>query len=102
MRDFGRRLLLKMMGVVAAAPLVPQGCSGSGGYGDGEGDAGSQPTPLEAAYDYIVVGSGAGGAPLAANLARAGFKVLVLEAGRDLGDSLTYKVPLLNASATES
>ena len=35
------------------------------------------------AFDYIIVGSGAGGAPLAARLAEAGFRVLVLEAGAD-------------------
>lgn len=34
-------------------------------------------------YDYIVVGSGPGGGPLASNLARAGFKTLLLEAGDD-------------------
>ena len=34
-------------------------------------------------FDYIVVGSGAGGAPVAARLALEGFTVLVLEAGPD-------------------
>lgn len=34
-------------------------------------------------YEYIVVGTGPGGAPIAANLARAGHSVLVLEAGDD-------------------
>ncbi|KAJ8106559.1 hypothetical protein ONZ43_g7029 [Nemania bipapillata] len=41
-------------------------------------------------YDYIVVGSGPGGAPLAANLARAGFSVTLLEAGVDLGDNKNF------------
>ena len=34
-------------------------------------------------FDYIIVGSGAGGGPLAARLALTGFKVLVIEAGAD-------------------
>jgi choline dehydrogenase len=34
-------------------------------------------------YEYIVVGSGPGGGPLASNLARAGHSVLLLEAGDD-------------------
>jgi choline dehydrogenase len=34
-------------------------------------------------YDYIVVGSGPGGGPLAANLAKAGQSVLLLETGDD-------------------
>ena len=53
-----------------------------------------------AEFDYIVVGSGAGGGPLAANLAKAGFKVLLIEAGGDK-DSLDYSVPGFNALATE-
>ncbi|MBB3953731.1 NAD(P)-binding protein [Novosphingobium sediminicola] len=34
-------------------------------------------------FDYIVVGSGAGGGTLAARLAEGGARVLVLEAGSD-------------------
>jgi choline dehydrogenase len=53
-----------------------------------------------AAYDYIVAGSGAGGGPLAANLAKAGFKVLLVEAGGD-EESLNYSVPGFNGLSTE-
>ncbi|MDB4935928.1 MAG: oxidoreductase [Labilithrix sp.] len=53
------------------------------------------------AYEYIVVGSGAGGGPLAARLARAGKRVLLLEAGDDVAKSLTYRVPAMHALATE-
>ena len=54
----------------------------------------------ETAFDYIIVGSGAGGGPLAANLALAGFRVLLMEAGGD-EDSLDYSVPAFNGLATE-
>lgn len=54
----------------------------------------------DAQFDYIVVGSGAGGGPLAANLAKAGFSVLLIEAGGDK-ESLNYSVPGFNALATE-
>ena len=53
-----------------------------------------------AEFDYIVVGSGAGGGPLAANMAKAGFEVLLIEAGGDK-NSLDYSVPGFNALATE-
>ncbi|KAK4149367.1 hypothetical protein C8A00DRAFT_38048 [Chaetomidium leptoderma] len=46
--------------------------------------AAAQAVPKDGAvYDYIVVGSGPGGAVLATNLAKAGYSVLLLEAGDD-------------------
>ena len=56
-------------------------------------------------YEYIVVGSGAGGGPLAANLAKAGHRVLLIEAGggsdKDEDDSLIYQVPAFHGLASE-
>jgi len=59
-----------------------------------------------AEFEYIVIGSGAGGGPLAANLTKAGFKVLLLEAGGDpcsddeMGQ-LMYEVPIFHGLSTE-
>ncbi len=58
-------------------------------------------------YDFIVVGSGAGGGPLVCNLARAGANVLLIEAGGDhekANDPVTndkYNIPAFHALSTE-
>lgn len=57
-------------------------------------------TPKESTYDYIIVGSGAGGGPLAGNLAQAGYRVLLLEAGGQ-DEPPSYSVPVFHPKATE-
>lgn len=61
---------------------------------------------MSADFDYVIVGSGAGGGPLAANLAKAGFKICLLEAGgdpcseSDMGRYM-YEVPIFHGLSTE-
>jgi choline dehydrogenase len=55
-------------------------------------------------FDYIVIGSGAGGGPLAARLAERGGQVLLLEAGGETKEEekhWDYLVPVFHGRATE-
>jgi len=62
----------------------------------------TQGGPNVESYDYIVVGSGPGGAPLAARLGLAGNKVLVIEAGSDVTpQDWNVTVPLFNSKASD-
>ncbi|MEU9123186.1 GMC oxidoreductase [Streptomyces sp. NPDC048506] len=60
----------------------------------------SNAPPAETGFDYVVVGAGAGGGPLAANLATAGARVLLLDAGGAEGND-AYLVPAFHADASE-
>jgi choline dehydrogenase len=63
---------------------------------------GSTAIPEDSAgFEYIVVGSGAGGGPLAANLAHAGRRVLLIEAGAADAGGLNYEVPAFHAAACD-
>ncbi|MCL1126545.1 GMC family oxidoreductase [Shewanella surugensis] len=60
-------------------------------------------SPLHAKeHDFVIVGSGAGGGPMAAKLAEAGYSVLLLEAGFDDGLLPNYYIPVANGSASEN
>jgi choline dehydrogenase len=54
--------------------------------------AGSQPFDTIKTYDYIVVGSGPGGAPVASQLSKNGYSVLLLDAGDDQRRNLNTSV----------
>jgi choline dehydrogenase len=89
--------------------IAAAGCSAQ----DGDGSEAAQPSctqgkcdelgdsPETTEFDYIIVGSGAGGGPLASRLARAGASVLLLEAGEDMGDKQNYQVPVFHPQSTE-
>src|SRR5690349_11763632 len=96
------RVLLIAGGLAALVALASCASEGDDGgpscVGSKCDDLGSQG---DEAFDYIVVGSGAGGGPLASRLARSGARVLLLEAGADAGDKLTYQVPAFHGLASE-
>ncbi|KAI1118598.1 GMC oxidoreductase [Nemania sp. NC0429] len=57
--------------------------------------------PAKKEYEYIIVGSGPGGAPLAANLAIAGHSVLLIDAGGDYGHLRERESPALANPSSE-
>ncbi|KAL4964242.1 uncharacterized protein BDV14DRAFT_209399 [Aspergillus stella-maris] len=69
--------------------------------GGGTVTRGSNTNATSNEYDYIIVGSGAGGAPLASRLALAGYSVLLLDAGDDQGEALHQQIPALQLHSVE-
>jgi choline dehydrogenase len=58
------------------------------------------PRQLADTYDYVVVGAGAGGGPVAVRLAEAGYRTLLLEAGPAEVPEPVYSVPALHLQAS--
>ncbi|KAH6653019.1 GMC oxidoreductase [Truncatella angustata] len=56
---------------------------------------------VNSTYEYVIVGSGAGGGPLAARLALAGYSVLLIDAGEDHHMEKQVQIPALNGYASE-
>jgi len=66
-----------------------------------------EPDTVETEYDFIVVGTGAGGAPLASRLALQGFSVLCIEAGFENKeasgeDPMKMQVPVYHGISSEA
>ncbi|KAJ7710989.1 hypothetical protein B0H14DRAFT_2646052 [Mycena olivaceomarginata] len=59
------------------------------------------PDTESSVYDYIVVGSGAGGGPVAARLSENGFSVLVVETGLDQSNNINTTLASLAFAAID-
>lgn len=86
--------------LLSGASSLLAGCASFLGKVSQPFNPGSCPSPSGDKFDYIVIGSGAGGGPLACNLALKGFRVLLLEAGGE-DDPCEYYVPAFHAHASE-
>jgi len=75
-----RRFLELLGGAGLAATLAPAAVEAALLAGDNQRERRRR---LRASYDYIIVGAGAAGCIIAAELAKAGADVLLLEAGGD-------------------
>jgi choline dehydrogenase len=102
MRPISRRSFLKL---AAATGMVLSlgGCSllGPSSTLPNAGHCAAAGAAPDREFDYIVIGSGAGGGPVAANLALAGYTVLLLEAGSDT-ENAHYTVPAFHGLSTEN
>jgi choline dehydrogenase len=94
-----RRFFLKLLGA-AGLVATTETATGCATPEDDDAESSEDAINLEG-FEYVIVGSGAGGAPLASNLARNGHKVLLLEAGEDRGETDMEAVPAFHLKSTE-
>jgi choline dehydrogenase-like flavoprotein len=106
---YPRRSLLRAAGVAAAGTVVTEFARrhpfDPAGDADRRGIA-APPVPQNAVLrdgvrevDYVVIGTGGGGGPVAATLAEAGYQVLAVEAG-GIVDTSAYRVPAFSLRAS--
>ncbi|KAI1432551.1 GMC oxidoreductase [Xylaria sp. CBS 124048] len=96
MKSFSYLALLSAIAPVALAGIQPQNH-----YPQTSDAILPNVKPAQDEYDYIIVGSGPGGSPLAANLAIAGFNVLLIDAGGDYGHLREVESPALANPSSE-
>jgi len=99
MKPISRRTFFKLAAATGIA-LSLGGCSLLEPSRPEAGRCVATGTVPDTEFDYIVIGSGAGGGPVAANLAEAGYTVLLLEAGGEQ-ENTHYSVPAFHPLSTE-
>ncbi len=100
-KEFSRRAFAKLSAAYGAglAGLL-SGFAARRSFGQEAQEASSRQLDPWAPVEYIVIGSGAGGGPLACNLAKAGHKVVLIEAG-GFEAQAESEVPAYNSRVAE-
>jgi choline dehydrogenase len=83
--------ILTLLSIVGIASATNPSCVGGG-----------IPTNSSNIYDYVVTGSGPGGGTIATNLARAGYSVLLIEAGDDQSANIATQILALGSTGPTS
>lgn len=104
-KKLNRRKFIQQAAAATAATAAFSGCSTLSGiagerHPSSKSEQGWQLNESDK-FDFIVVGSGAGGGPLAAGLAREGFSVLLLEAGSSERTNNFSETPAFHAKASD-
>lgn len=106
--NLNRRKFIQASATTAVGVAAMTSCSSFRKTGDRDPAAYNVQVNESDKFDFIIVGSGAGGGPLACGLARNGFTVLLLEAGgtpsheKDDSDTNLYsKTPVFHAKASD-